>query len=98
MSCLFFASSRFDIMSNDYSATYRILDTLSKLIDLQRMRSVKCCCCLERANLNKDEDSDSLSYLTVDNRDKTKKKYVMKIVDLEKLNNLNEFIVGYSFD
>lgn len=80
-------------MSNDYSATYRIIDTLSKKIILRNQFIIVS---LERADLNKDEYPDSFSYLTYDNRDKTKKKYVMKIVDLEKLNNLNEFIVGQS--
>ena len=51
------------------------------------------CTVLERSNFQKDDYPDSLTYLTYDNREKNKKKYVMKIFDLEKLNNLTEFIV-----
>lgn len=48
---------------------------------------------LERSNFQKDDYPNTLTYLTYDNREKNKKKYVMKIFDLEKLSNLTEFIV-----
>jgi hypothetical protein len=48
---------------------------------------------LEQPNSNDDECQDSFTYLTYDNKDKNKTKYVLKIIDLEKLTNLSEFIV-----
>jgi hypothetical protein len=48
---------------------------------------------LERPNSNNDEYQEPLTYLTYDKKDKNKTKYVSKIFDLEKMNNLSEFIV-----
>jgi hypothetical protein len=48
---------------------------------------------LERPNSNNDEYQEPLTYLTYDKKDKNKTKYVLKIFDLEKMNNLSEFIV-----
>ena len=38
-------------------------------------------------------DEDSQIYLTYDQKDKNKTKYILHLIDLEKLTNLTEFIV-----
>ncbi len=48
---------------------------------------------LERPNTDDDEYQDSVTYLTYDNKDKHKTRYVLQIFDLEKMTNLSEFIV-----
>jgi ribosomal silencing factor RsfS len=41
-----------------------------------------------------DEDSQSSQiYLTYDQKDKNKSKYILRLIDLEKLTNLTEFLV-----
>ncbi|UJR09156.1 hypothetical protein I4U23_013404 [Adineta vaga] len=52
---------------------------------------------LKRPDFNTDDNEDCGSYLIYDFKDKTKAKYVMKIVDLEKLTNLSEFIKDISW-
>ncbi|CAF1100309.1 unnamed protein product [Adineta ricciae] len=47
---------------------------------------------LRRPGLKADEDQNCGSYLVCDQRDKSKTKYVMKIIDLEDFTNLNDFI------
>ncbi|CAF3988923.1 unnamed protein product [Rotaria sordida] len=47
---------------------------------------------LKYSNSNIDECQGSLAYLVYDNKDKNKTKYALKIVDLEKMTNLSEFI------
>lgn len=51
-------------------------------------------CLAGRADFNTEEYQICGSYVVNDQKDKSKTKYVMKIVDLEKLNNLSEFIVS----
>lgn len=52
-------------------------------------------CIIERPNGSNNENESSITYLTVDQKDTFKTKYVLKMIDLEKLTNLNEFIVCY---
>ncbi|CAF1399294.1 unnamed protein product [Rotaria magnacalcarata] len=46
----------------------------------------------KRANTNADENLSSVTYLAYDQKDNNKTKYALKIVDLEKLTNLSDFI------
>ena len=51
-----------------------------------------------RPSLKADEDQNCGSYLVCDQRDKSKTKYVMKIIDLEDFTSLNDFIVRSNID
>ena len=74
--------------------TYRIVDTLSKTILLTHSKTPLCLSlALGRADSNADEYEDCGSYLVYDQKEKSKTRYVLKVVDLEKLTNLSEFIV-----
>ncbi len=76
-------------MSHDY----RTLDILSMKIYLKTFFLKNKSFIIERPNSNDDEDKDSFTYLAYDTKDRFKTRYILKIVDLEKMNNISEFIV-----
>jgi hypothetical protein len=50
---------------------------------------------LEQSKSDDDDDYQySHTYLTYDQKDKNKTKYILRLIDLEKLTNLTEFFVN----
>jgi len=71
------------MMNNSSYLTYRIIDKLSK----------KSSMIIDRLKSNDEDHQYSQIYLTYDQKDKLKTKYILRLIDLEYLSNLTEFLV-----